>query len=53
MYYTIRQMSERYPAFTIKALENLVYKAKKNGLAPAIKRVGIGQPPLFTPDLSL
>jgi len=41
MYYTIRQMSERHPAFTIKSLENLVYKAEKNGLLPAIKRVGM------------
>ncbi|WP_367025678.1 hypothetical protein ABZN20_14310 [Methylococcus sp. ANG] len=38
--FTVRQFSERNPAFSQSALRAIIFNARHNGFAPAIKRVG-------------
>ncbi len=37
---TVRQFSERHPAFTQGSLRNLIFNAKTNGLDSALVRIG-------------
>lgn len=37
---TVRQFSEKHPAFTQGSLRNLIFNAKQNGFDAALVRVG-------------
>lgn len=38
--FTVRQFSERHPAFSEASLRALIFNSPSNGFAPAVKRVG-------------
>ena len=38
--FTVKQFSEKHPAFTIGGLRALIFNAKKNGFSNVIRRIG-------------